>query len=220
MEPESDDWPGVSPVTDEDYDRSLYPLRKRKPISILDQPAKGSTRTGSPERSDSKSAPAPPDTPVPTDRNRQYRQNKRLHVQQTGGDNRGQERQYCTQERLLGLIRKGPLDSRCPNVQSHRKDDSTGVYHPVTYEERLQLLWKQLEWSLDEGITPLVEGGTRSVLFKVTLLIYSYTFVSKGIVRAFVPDLEHEGAVYNRLQSIQGLYYACLPRCYRPTING
>ncbi|KAH8654678.1 hypothetical protein BGZ61DRAFT_373450 [Ilyonectria robusta] len=41
--------------------------------------------------------------------------------------------------------------------------------------------------------------------FPVTLLAYSYTFVSKGTVRAFIPDLEHEAAVYERLRPIQGV---------------
>ncbi|KAH8729152.1 hypothetical protein BGZ61DRAFT_345516, partial [Ilyonectria robusta] len=34
---------------------------------------------------------------------------------------------------------------------------------------------------------------------------YGYTFVSKGTVRAFIHDLEHEAAVYERLWPIQGV---------------
>ncbi|KAH7140423.1 hypothetical protein B0J13DRAFT_504647 [Dactylonectria estremocensis] len=52
---------------------------------------------------------------------------------------------------------------------------------------------------------PLGEGGARGVLFQVTLLAYGYTFVSKGTVRAFIPDLEHEATVYERLRPIQGV---------------
>lgn len=38
----------------------------------------------------------------------------------------------------------------------------------------------------------------------MTLLAYGYTFVSKGTVRAFIPDLEHEADVYKRLLPAQG----------------
>jgi hypothetical protein len=41
-------------------------------------------------------------------------------------------------------------------------------------------LHDQLKHSLDDGIVPLGNGGVRGVLFKVTLLGYGYTFVSKG----------------------------------------
>jgi thiamine kinase-like enzyme len=44
------------------------------------------------------------------------------------------------------------------------------------------------------------------VLFKVTLLAYGYTIVGKGTVRAFIKDLEHEAAVYKRLERFQGLH--------------
>lgn len=40
------------------------------------------------------------------------------------------------------------------------------------------------------------------MLFKVTLLAYGYIFVSKGIIKAFIPDLEHKAAIYTRLRPI------------------
>lgn len=43
------------------------------------------------------------------------------------------------------------------------------------------------------------------MLFQVTLLAYSYTFVSKRTVWAFIKNLEHEAAVYKHLKPIQGL---------------
>ncbi|KAH8747078.1 hypothetical protein F5883DRAFT_437670, partial [Diaporthe sp. PMI_573] len=33
---------------------------------------------------------------------------------------------------------------------------------------------------------------------------YGYTFVSKGTVRAFIPDLQHEATAYKRCRSCQG----------------
>jgi hypothetical protein len=57
---------------------------------------------------------------------------------------------------------------------------------------------------LDDGISRLKQEGTRGVLFKVTLLAYGYTFLGKGTVQAFISDLTHEAAVYDRLNPIQG----------------
>ncbi|KAJ4176114.1 hypothetical protein NW767_015555 [Fusarium falciforme] len=98
------------------------------------------------------------------------------------------------------------LHSRQPNNhRSHCRGPSrTCARHPIDHAKFLELLWEQLERSLDDGITPLGHGGARGVLFQVTLLAYGYTFVSKGTVQAFVKDLEHEAAVYQRLQPIQG----------------
>ncbi|KAK8036707.1 hypothetical protein PG994_015204 [Apiospora phragmitis] len=44
----------------------------------------------------------------------------------------------------------------------------------------------------------------QSVLFKVTLLAYGYTFISRGTVQAFIEDLGHEAA----------------PRCVRARVSG
>ncbi|RXG41091.1 hypothetical protein VDGE_30363 [Verticillium dahliae] len=85
-----------------------------------------------------------------------------------------------------------------------RKRASTHAPHPVNHTEWLQLLRKQLEQSLDDGIRPLYVSGARGVLFQVTMIAYGYTFVGKGTVQAFIRDLEHEAAVYERLRSIQG----------------
>ncbi|RSL78243.1 hypothetical protein CEP52_017648 [Fusarium oligoseptatum] len=95
------------------------------------------------------------------------------------------------------------LHSRQPN--NHRNYCRVR-HHPVDHAKFLKLLQGQLERTLDDGITPLGQGGARGVLFKVNLLAYGYTFVSKGTVRAFVKDLEHEAAVYERLRPIQGIH--------------
>ncbi|CAG9946282.1 unnamed protein product [Clonostachys rosea f. rosea IK726] len=128
-----------------------------------------------------------------------------------GGSGQGRGQQYCTQKCLLGLIKGSFLDSKCPNVALHRKSCAhvhahSRARHPVSHAEWLELLWKQLEQSLDDGIEPLGLGGARGVLFKVTLLAYGYTIVGKGTVRAFIKDLEHEAAVYKRLERFQGLH--------------
>ncbi|RTE73952.1 hypothetical protein BHE90_011614 [Fusarium euwallaceae] len=115
--------------------------------------------------------------------------------------------QYCTQKCLLGMARGDLVDPKCPNVALHCKSrDPARVRHPVNHDEWLRLLRKQLEQSLDDGVRPLDEGGARGALFQVTLLAYGYTFISKGTVRAFIKDLEHEAAVYERLKPIQGVH--------------
>ncbi|KAK8039664.1 hypothetical protein PG993_008075 [Apiospora rasikravindrae] len=103
---------------------------------------------------------------------------------------------------LLGLVLGKLLHSTCPNVSLHRKGDAGNRgHHPVSHDEWIRLR-EQLEQSLDDGIIPLDDGGARSVLFKVTLLAYGYTFVSKCIVQAFVEDLGHEAAGYRRLRPL------------------
>ncbi|KAF4120730.1 hypothetical protein GMORB2_2734 [Geosmithia morbida] len=134
---------------------------------------------------------------VATRRNQQNEAN-RTHVTKRSRQ-RGLEYQYCTQKCLSGLINDGPIDHDCPNASLHGRQ-------PINHATFLELLWKQLEASLDDGIWPLGIGGSRGVLFKVTLLEFGYTFVSKGTVRAFVVDLEHEAAVYARLKPLQDTY--------------
>ncbi|GAW21834.1 hypothetical protein ANO14919_113600 [Xylariales sp. No.14919] len=119
---------------------------------------------------------------------------------------------YCTQKCLLGLVKGDVLDPECPNLKLHQHRNSHGSVvninsrHSIGHDEFLQLLSHQLKCTLDYGITSLDITGARGALFKVTLLGYGYTFISKGTVRAFIPDLEHEARVYERLKDIQGVH--------------
>ncbi|KEY74535.1 hypothetical protein S7711_10103, partial [Stachybotrys chartarum IBT 7711] len=216
--PESERWasdssPGYEPTTYEGVDRSPYILRKKK--RQLDNVEKVDTisRQDGPDSSEDESAHKPPDTPSPTERRQRSgepgsRRSQRILAQQTSGSGE-QSRAYCTQKCLLGLVGGGFLDAECPNVALHCRQDGhpaySHIHHPVDHAEWLRLLWKQLKLSLDDGVTPLGEGGARGVLFRVVLLAHGYTFISKGTVRAFISDLEHEAAVYKRLQPIQGI---------------
>ncbi|KAI1475638.1 hypothetical protein F4774DRAFT_275140 [Daldinia eschscholtzii] len=112
--------------------------------------------------------------------------------------------QYCTQKCLLGLVQGGFLDPKCPNIALHCKNGPTKARHPVNHKEWLKLLWEQLTQSWGDGITKLDQGGACGVLFRITLLVYGYTFVAKGTVRTLINNLKHEAAVYNRLKPIQG----------------
>jgi hypothetical protein len=114
-----------------------------------------------------------------------------------------QPRQYCTLACLLGLKRGSALDENCPNVSSHRTPESS-ARHPVDTENFALLILEQLAQDLDEDCEPLGKEGARGALFKLTLARYGYTFVGKGTVSVFVPDLRREGRRYQRLERIQG----------------
>jgi hypothetical protein len=218
--PESDRWipdssPGYLPTTYEGIKRSPYVFRRKKRQTDHTGQLKINPRQDEPESSDDESAPKPPDTPSPTERRLRSggpgpRRSQRVLAQRPSG-NGEQSRAYCTQKCLLGLVDGGFLDAECPNVALHcrRKSRPISAYahirHPVNHAQWLRLLQEQLRVSLDDGITPLDEGGARGVLFQVVLLEYGYTFVSKGTVRAFIGDLEHEVATYKRLRPIQGV---------------
>jgi hypothetical protein len=219
----SPDSPAYVPTTYKGFDRSPHLRRgKRRRLCLGDQVEMEALRNDAPELSDDEVAPGPPDTPSRRgtgSRRQETRHSQRQHVApqrpHTGGE---QSRQYCTQKCFLGLVRGRFLDPKCPNVALHHGqgncDGGEGrnhsntlglVRHPVSHTMWLQLLRKQLERTLDDGITPLGQGGARGVLFQVTLLAYGYTCIAKGTVRAFIRDLEHEAAVYKRLQPVQGV---------------
>lgn len=210
-----------SPTTYAGVDRSPCFRRKRRRLEE-DLPSKHLGKDDRSESSDDERSSWLPDSPTPTSQSTRQgtRRSQRLAQRSPPGD-RGNElteeetlpltsisavsEKYCTQACLIGLVRDGHLDPKCPNVSLHRKTGGQSqAHHPLRHEEWLQLLRKQLEHSLDNGITRLRNCGARGVLFRVNMLAYGYVFVSKGTVRAFVRDLEHEAIVYKRLQSIQG----------------
>ncbi|KAI1636977.1 hypothetical protein F4809DRAFT_650132 [Biscogniauxia mediterranea] len=123
-----------------------------------------------------------------------------------------QDLEYCTQKCILGLVNGYVFDTDCPNLELHQRQDNqsnvvnTNDEHPISHSEFLELLSHQLKCTLDYGITSLDVAGARGALFKVTLLAYGYTFVSKGTIQAFIPDLEHEARVYERLRDVQGIH--------------
>jgi hypothetical protein len=67
-----------------------------------------------------------------------------------------------------------------------------------------RLVQSQLTADMDRNCEPLGKQGTRGALFKITLASFGYTFVGKGTVQAFVPDLLHEGKMYGLLTHAQG----------------
>ncbi|KAM4065844.1 kinase [Hirsutella rhossiliensis] len=167
-----------SPVDYAGIDRSPYVLRRRR-RPTPDGPTREQIERGPREPPDDDSDPGFPDTPSPQERRSSggTRRSRRIQAQRSRG---GGSKQGST----------GP--------QYCTQKCLLGLFR--------DLLWKQLQHSLDDGITPLAQGGARGVLLRVTLLAHGYTFVAKGTVRAFIKCLEHEAAVYERLQPSQGVY--------------
>lgn len=114
-----------------------------------------------------------------------------------------EQRHYCTQACLLGLVRRSLLDEACPNVSAHRAL-GVGRYHVLDQDALAQLMSCQLARDLDNGCEPLGKQGARGALFRLTLDSYGYTFVAKGTVPAFEPKLKHESLVYRCLNRLQG----------------
>ena len=115
----------------------------------------------------------------------------------------GKQRQYYTQACLLGLVSGSTLDDRCPNAPSHRRGKK-GRKHLLGKQRFCAMVQRQLARTLDRNCKDLKLQGARGALFQITLASHGYTFVGKGTRYVFIPDLMHEGRMYDRLQSIQG----------------
>ncbi|KAH6646751.1 hypothetical protein BKA67DRAFT_663150 [Truncatella angustata] len=94
--------------------------------------------------------------------------------------------------------RWAPAEDR-PDVQLAKP---VAADHLIDRDEFLRLLFQQLQESLDHGISRLDMGGSRNVLFKISLMAYGYTFVTKGTVSAFIQDLGHETTIYKHLEGL------------------
>ncbi|PFH62756.1 hypothetical protein XA68_11979 [Ophiocordyceps unilateralis] len=205
-----------APTTHDDFELSPINLKggRFRPGRGCDDRNKYARRRDESESSDDESGGGPPDPSSPSEqrrrradanRARKREENQAQQPRQGTGDE-GQRR-YCTQACLLGLVRGGAMDPRCPNAECHDGPRGrTRAPHPISHSTWLQLLREQMRRTLDGGITKLGKSGARGVLFKVTLLSHGYTFVCKGTVEAFIPDLEHEAAVYKRLERVQGVH--------------
>ncbi|RCI17214.1 hypothetical protein L249_2247, partial [Ophiocordyceps polyrhachis-furcata BCC 54312] len=112
---------------------------------------------------------------------------------------------YCTQKCLAGIASGAALDESCPNVALHRGNEKR-THHRFNQTQFLDHLSKQLKWSMDRGVTRLREDGACGFTFKVTLLLYGYTMISKGTFIDLTKYLAQEAAVYERLRPIQGKY--------------
>ncbi|KAK1707762.1 LOW QUALITY PROTEIN: uncharacterized protein BDZ83DRAFT_724514 [Colletotrichum acutatum] len=218
-----DSSPGYEPKAYKNVDRSPYLLRGKRRGLMRDGRTTEQMRRDPNESSDEEPRRDVPDTPTPTERrargkdsqsqagqgSQAKRRSKRVLARRPRGDEDGGESHfkhtpYCTQKCLLGLVGGGVTDSACPNKLLHCRKPANdrghclgrqraNAQHPIDRTEFLRLLQEQLERSLDYGIVSLRQSGARGVLFKVSLLAYGYTFVSKGT---------REAAFYKRLRGV------------------
>ncbi len=131
------------------------------------------------------------------------RQSRETNTSRAAEESDTHHRQYCTQACLLGLVQRRPLDEACPNVSAHRAH-GTSNRHPLEQKTLAEGIRHQLEGNLDNGCEPLGKQGARGALFRLALDSFGYTFVAKGTVKAFIPNLKHEGQVYRHLAKVQG----------------
>ncbi|KAL8689398.1 MAG: hypothetical protein Q9218_004920, partial [Villophora microphyllina] len=120
------------------------------------------------------------------------------------GRNAQRQQSYCTQACLLGLVRKPTVDEACPNAAQHPRKPGKPSLHSVSVRKLRALIHKQLGETLDSNCVKLEAYGARSMMFRLTLASHGYTFIGKGTIDVFVPDLRHEGEMYIRLRSLQG----------------
>ena len=145
--------------------------------------------------------PESPGTPSKRGNNsRGKRGDGRRDIQTSGA---GKQRQYCTQGCLLGLVSGSALDNGCPNAPLHRRGRK-GRKHLLNKQQFGTMVQRQLARTLDQNCEDLRTQGSRGALFRITLASHGYVFVGKGTRDVFVPDLIHEGRMYERLRSIQG----------------
>ncbi|WPG97263.1 Protein kinase-like domain protein [Acrodontium crateriforme] len=157
----------------------------------------------------------PPDTPTRSDRQPRMANTAASSRQATthaskNSENRGENRKYCTQRCLRGLISRGPLDPTCPNVLDH------GIgRHGLSKAKLLSLLAKQMSpkhlcADTQLGCESLHIHGLRGALFKVTLFSHGYTFLGKGVPWEHVGIARYEESIYDLLVEIQGIHVPVL----------
>ncbi|QPH03960.1 hypothetical protein C2857_000505 [Epichloe festucae Fl1] len=119
------------------------------------------------------------------------------------GNSPGQhDAQFCTLHCLLGLQRGGALDDKCPNIRLHQQDEKNKT-HPITAEQLVHSLKKQLGRDLDRNCTPFGHCGRSGAPFKLTCATYGYTVVGKGTTTDWWPEVAREADAYRILQKAQ-----------------
>ena len=179
---------------------------RMSPVRLRPRPA----RARSPEhmntqgRSDSSDEEPDMDTPSrqpPESHHTAHTQPARGSASSRDSRRTRQAGQYCTQKCLLGLLKGGPLDQSCPNVEKHGSDR-----HRIRAPTFLKRIRQQLSKDLDSNCEPIGIHGACGVPFRVRLASHGYTVVAKATPIWFTKRLEQEAAIYKRLGPIQGTY--------------
>ncbi|KAL8747389.1 MAG: hypothetical protein Q9190_000735 [Brigantiaea leucoxantha] len=187
---------------------SPYNLRKRRqqrlqhgcsaPMeTVLKDREDSHDRSG--ESPDEAETPSKPSIRLPT-RSKVKKQQPQAGYGTTG---KQQDRQYCTQACILGLVHRRPIDRKCPNAELHPQNAKENT-HSLSKLKLCYLIRQQLAKTMDEDCVDLRLLGARGMLFQLTLASHGYTFVGKGTIDVFISDLKHEGQMYHRLQKLQG----------------
>ncbi|EGD93787.1 serine/threonine protein kinase [Trichophyton tonsurans CBS 112818] len=124
----------------------------------------------------------------------------RGHVQQR----RQHIESFCTQKCLLGLRRGTRLDMSCPNVDRHKQGNATSTHHPISADQLVSLINRQLDENIDLDCTPYGQHGSYGQPFKVTCRSYGYTVLGKGTTAFRWNEVQREVEVYRFLQAAQG----------------
>ncbi|EER23262.1 hypothetical protein CPC735_046320 [Coccidioides posadasii C735 delta SOWgp] len=106
-------------------------------------------------------------------------------------------------KRGFSLQQGGDLDSRCPNFELHRSG-AHGHQHPISAQDLVLMLKRQLDQDLDQDCTPMGECGAYGPPFKVTCAAYGYTVVGKGTTSRLWKEVSQEAEIYHVLQRVQG----------------
>lgn len=198
---------------DSSYRGPKYPINPRSPYLIRQLRSKpkdtDSTwfyhRDSSPDPSGDSDTGQAHLSPSPSQQRtkRQRKSGPQRHTSNKSGQSSGQKRapnpDYCTQACLRGLSLQSDLDSKCPNMSSHRKHSSDGR-HPLSRLDLVKLVSKQLNKDPAHCCRPLGEGGLHGSIFAITLDMYGYTFIGKGTEYNSL----YEGNIYQILQHLQG----------------
>ncbi|KAL8828634.1 MAG: hypothetical protein Q9170_006522 [Blastenia crenularia] len=188
-------------------DREPYPTRQqskaRKPSDGCKTPTKGGRNDRDDpdqdeKRHDNMGSPRKSST-MQTYREHGGQQASRVW----GAAPKQQQRQYCTQACILGLARSHTIDESCPNASRHPRG-KRGDTHSLTKPVLRYLLRQQLARTMDDHCQNLSLSGARGMLFKLSLAEHGYTFVGKATIDRYVPYLQHEGRIYDRLRKLQG----------------
>ncbi|KAJ5641197.1 hypothetical protein N7490_005197 [Penicillium lividum] len=111
--------------------------------------------------------------------------------------------QFCTQRCLLGLQTRDALDNTCPNVMAHRQGQIDCVRHPITSDNLMFSLKKQLDENIDR-CTPIGKCGAYGAPFKLHCSQYGYTVIGKGTTSDLWKQVSREAQIYQILRKAQG----------------
>ena len=185
--------------------RSPYLTRSRRQLATADyQPHIASFGSDSSSEGPGKGQPTTPSRPSAAKRKRASTGAASGQIENrltTSQDHR--TRAYCTMQCLSGLKQQRRFDPACPHYAEHHKAFTCEVHslNTITFRQQVR---SQLGSNLDHHCTPLDVQGSGSALFKITLASHGYTFVAKGTVERYQPELLHEGDIYQHLFPVQG----------------